>query len=261
MQIFSSSDARVRSAAPCGKSTTTPGIDHRLCVIPATAGLGHTSGYVYLSAAARSPVATPEHVQWWACLQGGVRVLDGDEEFAMLASGDVLVPPERPLALQAAIDSVLVRAVALPQTDDKAEDHAADTVAAEFIALEPGEPDWAQRFHARGLLWAVCHHGTLCLQWRDKRRSGKPRMLYVRPGMAFAPAPGDDYCIDAMMPGTGLLCCMRNDAMPESEPEPNDADTALPRTEPRVPAPSAAACVPWPTPRPRASRQGARQSR
>ncbi|SDD25386.1 hypothetical protein SAMN05216345_107158 [Cupriavidus sp. YR651] len=201
MQIFSFSDAQMRGAMPPHPSTPDLRVGFQLCVIPATAGLGHTCDYVFLRAGDLQPTFVTGRPEWWACLRGGVRILAGDRELALLGGGDVHTPaPAHPVEMQAVLDSILVRAV--PRADG-----AAGVV--DFVEIAPGEPDWAQQLQARGLMWAVCHRGALCLQWRPSRPGAEVHTAYLQPGMAFAPDSHDDFCIDALMPGAGLLCCTR----------------------------------------------------
>lgn len=214
MQIFTFFDTGSRGEPQRRKSASSPAIASHRCVIPATAGPQQTCHRTLLPAGERMPASASAlaHAQWWACLHGGVIVVHGDEEVAVLASGDVFVPHSGDtLALQAVIDSVLVVVAApLPRIGWHAEGHTGvDATVGEFIAIDPGEADWAQRLQSRGLLWGVCHHGTLGLQWRDARGASELHTTYLHPGMAFAPTADDDYCIDAMMPGAGLLCCVR----------------------------------------------------
>lgn len=202
MQLFTLLDARTRGELPRRSSVFSSHASCHLCVIPATAGLGHVCDYVQLGAGECLPLSAPDHAGWWACLEGGVRVLDGEAECAVLASGDVLASDaDSPSHLQAMVGSVLVCTMSSRSGDAAG--------SGEFVALEPGEADWAQRFQARGLVWAACHHGNLCLQWRNGGSAAEIHTTYLQPGMAFAPEPGDDYCIDAMVPGSGLLCCLR----------------------------------------------------
>ncbi|MEN7531320.1 MULTISPECIES: hypothetical protein [unclassified Cupriavidus] len=150
-----------------------------------------------------------ERPQWLACMQGGVRVLDGGLELAVLTSGDVFVPePGRSLVLHTVVDSVIGRTIALKRRI--AEEDVSGR--GEFLAIEPGEPNWAQHFDAVGLCWAACHHGALSLQWRDPTMPDGLATILLQAGMSFAPAPGEEYCIDALLPGTGLLCCHRGSA-------------------------------------------------
>ncbi|WP_130390624.1 hypothetical protein [Cupriavidus agavae] len=154
----------------------------------------------------------PERPQWWACQHGGVRVLDGEAELAILASGDAFVAqPGREYVVQAVLDSIVVRTIALQRCM-----HDPDAAGmGEFVALEPGEADWGLRLQARGLYWAHCHHGAMCLQWRDDTMPDGPRTILLQPGMSFAPGAGEDFCVDALLPGASLLCCMR---LPEPTP-------------------------------------------
>jgi len=253
MQIFTTAEARPGVGISPRKPEAGFGIDSHLCVIPATADLGSSAGRVRLRAAARHPVPANGDSHWWACLEGGVQVFDGSAECAMLASGDVFAPPAGPeLTFQAVVDSVLVRVA------DIASHHGGPALpsSGEFIALEPGQPDWARRFAARGLIWAACHHGVLCLQWREARDPDALHAAWLRPGMAFAPASDDDYCIDAIDTGAGLLCCLRprrvvRPVLTHAWPARQrliDAGTAWRRTGFRAPCPTAAACVPSPAP-------------
>jgi hypothetical protein len=59
---------------------------------------------------------------------------------------------------------------------------------------------------------------VLNLQWRGGASGGEVQSTYLQPGMAFAPEPDDDYCIDAMLSGAGLLCCMQSAPAPASAP-------------------------------------------
>ncbi|MBV8272932.1 MAG: hypothetical protein JO067_11745 [Cupriavidus sp.] len=216
MRIFTFFDACLRGDSPRHQPATTPGIAHCLCVIPATAGFGHRCEYVHLCAGDRHPAATSDQPEWWACMQGGLLVVDSETELAVLASGDVHTPEAgRAVEVQAVVDSVLVRAV--PEAG------AGSAGTAEFVAIDAGEADWAQQLHARGLNWAVCHHGALSLQWRASVRPDEVRTTYLQPGMAFAPEPGDDYCIDAILSGAGLLCCL--------QPPPASGAVPLPQAE------------------------------
>ena len=149
--------------------------------------------------------------EWWACLPGGVRVLDGESERAALAGGDIhTLERGGTVEVQAVVDSVVVRAIP--------HDGRRGAGSAEFIAIDAGEAEWAQQLQARGLAWAACHRGVLCLQWRASARREEVQTTYLQPGMAFAPEPGDDYCIDAMLSGAGLLCCMQSAPASTIEP-------------------------------------------
>jgi len=226
MQIFSFFDAQLRGAMPPLPDSPDLGIGLQLCVIPATAGLGHACDHVFLRAGDMQCGFMPPRPEWWACLRGGLRVLSDGRELAALAGGDVFTPqPGQPVTLQAVLDSVLVRAV--PHADG----HPG---VPGFIAIEPGEPDWAQLLHAHGTMWAACYRGTLCLQWRAMRGPSEVSAAYLQPGMAFAPDHDDDYCIDAMVPGAGLLCCAQSPLV-EAEavvmpPAGRTAATAIPAT-------------------------------
>ena len=46
MRIFTFFDAHLRGDSPRLQTATMPGIGHCLCVIPATAGVGHRCDYV-----------------------------------------------------------------------------------------------------------------------------------------------------------------------------------------------------------------------
>ena len=214
MRIYTFFHPHQRGDLPHLKTATTNGFGHCLCVIPTTAGLGHSCDYIHLHAGDRYPVTVAGHPEWWACLQGGLRVLDGDAERAVLACGDIHTPKvHQAVELQAVVDSVLVRAI--PQAGEAGHCNAG---AAEFIAIDAGEAEWAQHLHARGLVWGVCHRGVLNLQWRGGASGGEVQSTYLQPGMAFAPEPDDDYCIDAMLSGAGLLCCMQSAPAPASAP-------------------------------------------
>jgi hypothetical protein len=218
MRIFTFFHVHQRGQLPNLKRASTNGAGQRLRVVPATAGLGHSCDYLHLLAGERYPVTVAGEPGWWACLQGGLRVLDGDSERAVLACGDIHTPDaHRIVELQAVVDSVLVRAIPQP-----AEAVPADAGVAEFITIDTGEAEWAQQLHARGLVWGLCHRGVLSLQWRSGGCPDEARSTYLQPGMAFAPAPDDDFCIDAMPSGAGLLCCMQPAPEPPGANVPKD---------------------------------------
>lgn len=209
MQIFSFFDAGLCGATPPLPDFPDLSVGLQLCVIPATAGLGHACHHVFLRAGDMQSGIVSAPAEWWGCLRGGLRVLSAGQELAALAGGDVFTPQSgQPVMLQAVLDSVLVRTV--PQAGSR-------PGTPSFVVIEPGEPDWAQRLHAHDTIWATCYRGTLCLQWRATRGTAGVRTVYLQPGMAFAPERYDDYCIDAMVPGAGLLCCARS---PVGEAEP-----------------------------------------
>lgn len=204
MQIFSSFDAQLRGATPPVPDSPELNVGLQLCVIPATAGLGHGCDHVFLRAGDMQSGIVSARPGWWACLRGGLRVLAAGQELAALAGGDVFMPqPGQPVTLQAVLDSVLVHAVPQPGSEDR-------PGTPSFVVIEPGEPDWAQRLRAHGTVWGACYRGTLCLQWRTTRGAAGVRTVYLQPGMAFAPGRYDDYCLDAMVPDAGLLCCARS---------------------------------------------------
>jgi len=219
MRIFTFFDAHLRGDSPRLQTATMPGIGHCLCVIPAAAGFGHRCDYVRLCAGDRHPATISNQPEWWACMQGGVLVMDGETELAVLACGDVHTPEAgRAVEVQAVVDSVLVRT-----SPEIGADSADSAGMAEFVAMNAGEAEWAQQLHARGLTWAVCHHGALCLQWRASQQPDAVHTVHLHPGMAFAPESGDDYCIDAMLSGAGLLCCM--------QPPPSSSAVPLPHAQ------------------------------
>lgn len=207
MQFFTFFDARVHRDLPGAMATADTRVVSPICVIPATAGLGLACHHAVLPAAQRYPLALAQQAspQWWACLDGGVRVIADGREVALLTGGDIFVPqPGLHMEMETVLDSVLVSTVAQSLNAP-----SRGAGFGEFAALGPDEADWGERLHACGLVWAACHHGALCLQWRNKDHPAELHTDYLPPGTAFAPSPGDDYCIDALSPATGLLCCTR----------------------------------------------------
>lgn len=217
MQIFSLFAATMRGAGlskPCS-SDLLIGFQARL--IPWSAGLGSICDYVFLRAGEVQPMFVPESAERWACLRGGVRVGASGSGAMLLSGGDIFSPcPGQPVAVQALLDTMLIRMVpqrapaaaawpdGVPAQPEIVED---DGPYAAFVALHAGDTGWGRRLGAEGVRWGVCHVGTLRLQWWPAQDGGALQEAYLQPGSAYAPDPGEHYCIDALLPTAGLLCC------------------------------------------------------
>lgn len=217
MQIFSLFSATMRSAAPAQPCSTDLLIGFQTRLIPWSAGVGSVCDYVFLRAGEVQPLFVPESAERWACLNGGIRVGASEAGAMLLSGGDIFSPcPGQPVTVQALLDTVLIRMVperapaAAVGSDGKPaqlEIVEEEGPYAAFVALHAGDTGWARRLGAEGLRWAVCHAGTLRLQWWPAQDAGALHEAYLQPGSAYAPDPGEHYCIDALLPAAGLLCC------------------------------------------------------
>lgn len=248
MRIFSLFDAQMRGEVLIGGSDSQLRVGLQVRVVPESAGLGSSGDYIFLPQGAMQSGVVAARAEWWACLCGTIKLTPAGGDPVLLAAGGVyaLRQAER-LQLAALQDTVLIRAILDPGAvglvgagitrsyDAFAAGQAqrwraasgagrSDALApglarvnAAFVALAEGEREWAVRLRAGGLNWAACHEGTLCLQWHSPWPQVERQVVYLQPGMVFAPDPDETYRIDALHRVASLLCCLQAPAQVAGE--------------------------------------------
>jgi len=246
MRIFSLFDAPMRAFGPGLRPSTDLRIGFQSRLLPACAGWGCSCDYVFLRAGARQRQYMASRAEWWACLRGCIRLAASGHEPLLLGGADLFAPAQGlPMQVHALLDSLLVRVV----SDDRAlhtgagpfddillqgggcsgplgrlaslNSEAAQSgefapggpgplrARAEFVQVAMGESEWAERLQVQGLRWALCHVGAVGLHWRKRQPDSCTQVAVLQPGMMFVTDPREDYRIEALLPATGLLCCMR----------------------------------------------------
>ncbi len=237
MQIYSLFDAPMRSFSSGRAVSADLHIGFQSSLLPAGAGPGSICDYVFLQAGQSQRVFMARRGEWWACLRGGIRIASAGHDAVLIGCADMFAPmPGLPMQLHVALDSILVRVV----PDDSAADGDAsafeDTLLQGDVShgalgrvatmrndssddlefarggtwagpgVRAGFAQWpaGQCLQAGSVRWALCHRGALCLRWWQ---DGEIYLNFMQPGTLFVPGSHESYCLEALLPATGMLCC------------------------------------------------------